>query len=64
MTCTLVDSTGGNETKGELEQDDMGVETLILKKLVCGNIAPETLNNVLHHLPKPNGKFCIIFALY
>ena len=57
MTCTLVDSTVDSETQGELKQDDINDEILILKKVVCGNIVLDTLNNVLDHLPKPNGKF-------
>ena len=57
MTCTLVDSTRDSETQGELKQDDINDEILTLKKVVCGNIVPDTLNNVLDHLPKPNGKF-------
>ena len=60
MTCTLMDSDGGSKTLAEQKQEDIGVEVLILKKMVCGKIVAETLYNILDHLPKPNGKFCHI----
>ena len=59
MTCTLMDSAGG-ETLAEQKQEDIDVEILILKKVVCGQMVAETLYYVLDHLQKPNGKFCHI----